>query len=38
LKQGGENVRQAIRAMEQIHEESRRIYDILELIDGIVSD
>ncbi|MBM3069948.1 methyl-accepting chemotaxis protein [Lelliottia sp. RWM.1] len=34
-EQGGENVRQAIRAMEQIHEESRRIYDILELIDGI---
>ncbi|WP_368540927.1 methyl-accepting chemotaxis protein [Enterobacter soli] len=34
-EQGGENVRQAIAAMEQIREESQRIYTILELIDGI---
>ncbi|WP_217480292.1 methyl-accepting chemotaxis protein [Enterobacter chuandaensis] len=34
-EQGGNNVRQAIAAMEQIREESQRIYAILELIDGI---
>jgi methyl-accepting chemotaxis protein len=34
-EQGGENVRRAIAAMDQIREESQRIYAILELIDGI---
>lgn len=34
-EQGGDNVRRAIAAMEQIREESQRIYTILELIDGI---
>lgn len=34
-EQGGNNVRQAMAAMEQIREESQRIYAILELIDGI---
>lgn len=33
--QGGDNVRQAIAAMDQIREESQRIYAILEMIDGI---
>ncbi|MHA0864182.1 methyl-accepting chemotaxis protein [Enterobacter wuhouensis] len=33
--QGGNNIAQAIAAMEQIREESRRIVTILELIDGI---
>ncbi|MDR7938815.1 methyl-accepting chemotaxis protein [Enterobacter soli] len=34
-EQGGENVRRAVAAMDQIREESQRIYAILELIDGI---
>jgi len=33
--QGGNNIRQAIDAMEQIREESQRIHAIVELIDGI---